>query len=136
MMSCYERDWGAYSPERDIDLSKETGMNDGSNMSAGRIAAVAAGMIFFLVLELVLTMIAYTALNLYAVGTFGYLVRLSQGVLDVVRSLIVTLLPGAANAAYATLLGELGPKAILLLLLGLVVAALVRALTRAMGLAG
>lgn len=88
----------------------------------------AASVIVLLIVEVVLTMVVYTLLNLYSLGTFGYLVRLSQGVLDLMRSLIVTLLPGAANAAYATLLGELGPKAILLLLIGLVVAAILRGL--------
>ena len=35
-------------------------------------------------------------------------------------------MPDLSNRAYATLLGELGPKAMLLLLIGLIVGAIVR----------
>lgn len=92
--------------------------------------------IILLVVELVLTMVVYTYLNLKFLDTFGYLVRLSRSVLDALSSLLVYLLPGQANAAYATLLGELGPKAILLLLIGLVVATIVRGLAELTGLTG
>jgi hypothetical protein len=92
--------------------------------------------VVLLVVELVLTMVVYTYLNLKFLETFGYLVRLSRSVLDVLSSLLVYLLPGQANAAYATLLGELGPKAILLLLIGLVVATIVRGLAELTGLTG
>ena len=79
-----------------------------------------------LLLELVLTILVYTGLNLYSLNLFGALVRFAQSVQDLMRLIVERLIPGAANAAYATLFGELGPKAILLLLIGLVVAALVR----------
>lgn len=92
--------------------------------------------VVLLVVELVLTMVVYTYLNLKFLDTFGYLVRLSRSVLDALSSLLVYLLPGQANAAYATLLGELGPKAILLLLIGLVVATIVRGLAELTGLTG
>jgi hypothetical protein len=92
--------------------------------------------VVLLVVELVLTMVVYTYLNLKFLETFGYLVRLSRSVLDALSSLLVYLLPGQANAAYATLLGELGPKAILLLLIGLVVATIVRGLAELTGLTG
>lgn len=96
----------------------------------GRFVMIA----IMLVLEVFLTMLAYTALNLYSLNTFGYLVRLASTVLEGMKSLLVMVLPGQANAAYATLFGELGPKAILLLLIGLVVAALLRPLAGALGL--
>lgn len=81
-----------------------------------------------LLLELVLTMLVYTGLNIWSLNLFGALVRFAQSVQDLMRMLVERLIPGAANTAYATLFGELGPKAILLLLIGLVVAAIVRSL--------
>jgi hypothetical protein len=95
----------------------------------GRFVIVA----IMLVLEVFLTMVVYIALNLYSLNTFGYLVRLASAVLEGMRSMLVMVLPGQVNAAYATLFGELGPKAILLLLIGLLVAAVLRPLTRALG---
>ena len=92
--------------------------------------------ILLLVVELVVTMLVYTYLNLRFLDTFGYLVRLSRSVLDWLSSLLIYFLPGQANAAYATLLGELGPKAILLLLIGLVVATIVRGIAELTGLTG
>ena len=79
-------------------------------------------------------MLVYTFLNLKFFDTFGYLVRLSRSVLDGVGSVVLAVLPGSANAAYATLLGEIGPKAMLLLLIGLVVSALMRLMTDMTGL--
>ena len=81
-----------------------------------------------LVLELLLTMLVYTGLNVYSLNVFGALVRFARSVLDLMTMLVDKLLPGQANAAYATLFGELGPKSILLLLIGLVVSALVRSI--------
>ena len=101
---------------------------------AGRIVGKFFGTLLLLVIEVVLTMVVYTFLNLKFLDTFGYLVRMSRTVLDWMGSLLLTLLPGSANAAYATLLGELGPKAILLLLIGLVVATIMRSLVELMGL--
>lgn len=84
----------------------------------------------FLLLELVLTVLLYTGLNIYSLNLFGWLVRVADSVLGLMRWLVDRLFPGVANTAYATLFGELGPKAILLLLLGLVVAAAVRSVVR------
>ena len=86
-----------------------------------------------LVVELVAAMLLYIYLNLYHLDTFGTLVRFSLHVLDGFREQLEFWLPGAANQAYATLFGELGPKSILLLLIGLVTATLIRALARALG---
>jgi hypothetical protein len=60
-------------------------------------------------------------------------VRLSRSVLDLMASQLDYWLQGSANAAYATLIGELGPKSILLLLMGLIVATLVRGTARVAG---
>ena len=92
------------------------------------------GTVALLVVEVLLTMLVYTFLNLKFLDTFGYLVRMSRVVLDWVAAVVLMVLPGSANAAYATLLGEIGPKAMLLLLIGLVVSAFMRILTDMMGL--
>jgi hypothetical protein len=95
---------------------------------AGWIASLSVGFIL-LIVELILTMLIYTLLNLYALGTFGYLVRLSDWVREILVKTVFYWLPGQADTAYATLLGELGPKAILLLLIGLTVAGVVRGIS-------
>ena len=102
----------------------------------GRIVGRFVAMIVLLVVEVFLTMLVYTFLNLKFLDTFGYLVRLSSSVLEALKSVLLTVMPGSANAAYATLFGELGPKAILLLLIGLVVAAIVRSIAGLAGLTG
>lgn len=92
--------------------------------------------IVLLVIEVFVTMLVYSWLNLKFIETFGYLVRLSASVLEGMKSALLLVMPGSVNAAYATLFGELGPKAVLLLIIGLVVAAVVRGLAELMGLYG
>lgn len=82
-----------------------------------------AGMV---VLELALAIMLYVYLALYDLDTFGWLVRMSKNILDSAILWMESLLPELSNRAYATLLGELGPKAMLLLLIGLIVGALIR----------
>ena len=104
-------------------------MSDAKLRPAGTNALVALlSIVFFLVLELVVTMLVYTGLNIYSLNLFGTLVRLARSVLDIMTALVERLIPGSANTAYATLFGELGPKSILLLLIGLIVAAVIRSL--------
>ncbi len=95
-----------------------------------RFAGGLIGIVVLLVVELLLTMAVYTGLNVYSLNMFGALVRMARSVQDVLTALVERLLPGSANTVYATLFGELGPKAILLLLIGLLVAAVVRGLVR------
>lgn len=98
----------------------------------GRAIASLIGVIVLLILELIATMLVYTWLNLYRLDTtFGWLVRLSKSVLDVWASQIDIWFKGSSNAAYGTLFGELSPKAILLLLIGLVVGTLMRGFIKA-----
>ena len=78
------------------------------------------------VLELALAVMVYVYLALYDIETFGWLVRASKGILDSAIGWMETLMPTLSNTAYATLLGELGPKAMLLLLVGLTVGAVLR----------
>lgn len=104
----------------------------------GRVIGGVIGVIGLLILELVATMLVYTWLNLYRLDTtFGWLVRLSKSVLDIWASQLDVWFKGSSNAAYGTLFGELSPKAILLLLIGLVVGTLMRGLIKLIrGLAG
>lgn len=113
-------------------------MDRGSSAGVvGRVLMGTFGTIAMLVVELIAAMLVYTYLNLYHLNTFGALVRFSKSVLDVLSGLLDKWFSGSSNAAYATLFGELGPKSILLLLIGLVVAALIRGLLWLMrGLAG
>ena len=108
-------------------------MVQGVLVSAVRTVATAAHIVLLLVIELVATMLIYSYLNLYHLSTFGYLVRLSRSVLDVLTGQLEYWVPVSANVAYATLIGELGPKSILLLMLGLVTATVIRAIARGIG---
>lgn len=101
--------------------------------TAVRTVATAIHIVVMLVIELVATMLVYIYLNLYHLDTFGYLVRLSRSVLDILTGQIEYWLPVKANSAYATLIGELGPKSILLLILGLLTGAVIRAVARGVG---
>ena len=108
-------------------------MVQGMLVSAVRTVATAAHIVCMLVIELVATMLIYIYLNLYHLSFFGYLVRLSRSVLDVLTGQLEYWVPVYANMAYATLIGELGPKSILLLMLGLVTATVMRAIARGIG---
>ena len=105
-------------------------MLQGMLVSAARTVGTAAHIVVMLVVELVATMLVYTYLNLYHLSTFGYLVRLSRSVLDVLTGQLEYWLPVSSNVAYATLIGELGPKSIMLLMLGLITATVIRAIAR------
>ncbi len=98
--------------------------------SVGVLARVLA----LLVVELIISMLVYIYLALYNLELFGSLVRVARDVLNVMISQFEYFFPAQTNTAYATLLGELGPKSILLLLIGLTVGAVIRligwALTR------
>ncbi len=87
--------------------------------------------LLLLVVELLSAMMIYIYLNLYHVELFGHLVRDARYVLDALVSQMEYWLPVSSNSAYATLIGELGPKSLLLLLIGLVSAMAIRFLARA-----
>ncbi len=86
--------------------------------------------LILLVVELVAAMLIYIYLNLYHVTLFGHLVRDARYVLDALVGQMEYWLPVSSNSAYATLIGELGPKSLLLLLFGLVSAMVIRFLAR------
>ncbi|MAS41186.1 MAG: hypothetical protein CMK33_05660 [Porticoccaceae bacterium] len=95
---------------------------------ASAIAMVAL-LIVYLIIEVVLAMVVYMYLALNHVEFFGHLVGLSRTVLNVFANQLEYWSPELANQAYTSLLGELGPKSILLLLIGLIVSAIGRLLT-------
>jgi hypothetical protein len=94
-----------------------------------RVLGAIVSTIILLIVELILTIIVYTTLNVYSFALFGTLVRFAGAVLETIAGLVERFFSGASNTAYASLFGELGPKSMLLLLIGLVVAAIVRLLT-------
>ena len=101
--------------------------SDGQTMHFGlRTVLALIQFVAMVILELALAIMTYVYLALYDLETFGWLVRISKNVLDSAISLMEQLMPELSNRAYATLLGELGPKAMLLLLVGLIVGAVIR----------
>lgn len=94
--------------------------------SAFIAALTVVQILLLLVAELLAAMLIYMYLNLYHVALFGHLVRDARYILDALVSQMEYWLPVSANAAYATLIGELGPKSLLLLLIGLVSAMFIR----------
>jgi hypothetical protein len=93
------------------------------------VVAVIAALAIYVIVEVVVAMVAYMYLALNHVETFGHLISLSRDVLNLFANQLEQWSPELATQAYTTLLGELGPKSILLLLIGLVVSALGRLLT-------
>jgi hypothetical protein len=98
--------------------------------SALAAALAVVQILLLLVVELLAAMLIYMYLNLYHVALFGLLVRDARYILEALTSQMEYWLPSSANAAYATLIGELGPKSLLLLLIGLVSAMFIRFLIR------
>jgi hypothetical protein len=94
-----------------------------------RALAAIVSTILLLIVELILTVLMYTFLNVYSFEFFGKLVRLAGAVLETMAGFVERFFAGSSSTAYASLFGELGPKSMLLLLIGLVVAAIVRLLT-------
>ncbi len=82
--------------------------------------------IVYLIAEVLIAMLAYMYLNLYQIKTFGWLIGLSRELLNMFAAQLEKLSPELANQAYATILGELGPKSVLLLFIGLGVGAVIR----------
>ena len=89
-------------------------------------ATVVALLMMLVIVEVVVAMFAYMYLALNHIETFGYLVGLSRDVLNLFADQLKQFSPELALRADTTLLGELGPKSILLLLIGLMVSAIGR----------
>jgi hypothetical protein len=80
----------------------------------------------YLVVEVLAAMLGYMYINLYHIETFGQLIRVSRQLLNAFAEQLERISPDLATQAYATLLGELGPKAVLLLFIGLGVSMVIR----------
>ena len=90
------------------------------------VVSVITLLVVYVIVEVVIAMFAYMYLALNHVETFGILISYSRDVLNLFANQLEQYSPELANRAYTTLLGELGPKSILLLLIGLTVSALGR----------
>jgi hypothetical protein len=71
-------------------------------------------------------MLAYMYLNLYHIETFGRLIGIAHQLLDLFAQRLEQISPELATQAYATILGELGAKSVLLLFIGLAVSTGIR----------
>ncbi len=80
----------------------------------------------YVIIEAIVSMVAYMYLALNHVETFGYLVGVSRDLLNLFAQQLEQWSPDLSNQANTTLLGEFAPKSILLLLIGLIVSALGR----------
>ncbi len=107
-------------------------MSQDRSLSASFLAGIASTLVALLwfgalvIFELFAAMVVYIYLALYSREWFGYLIGLSRDALNFFIDNLTALFPDTANAAYATVVGELAPKAMLLLLIGLVVGAIIR----------
>jgi len=90
------------------------------------LAGVITLLLLYVAVEVIVAMSAYMYLALNHVETFGTLISFSRDVLNLFANQLEQFSPELANRAYTTLLGELGPKSILLLLIGLIVGAVGR----------
>ncbi len=90
-------------------------------MNFFKFISVVILLVLYLVIEVLATMFLYMYLALHQVDTFGHLIAFSRDVLNIFTNELEQFFPEFANQAYTTLLGELGPKSILLLLIGLIV---------------
>lgn len=79
-----------------------------------------------LVIELMAALFTYFYLAIFEREWFGTLIGYSREVLNFCIGQIELWFPSFTNAANATLIGELAPKSMLLLLIGLVVGATIR----------
>lgn len=88
----------------------------------------AAWLFINLIIEVFAAMLVYIYLDLYHRSFFGDLVGLARELLVSFTTYLTNITPDFANQANTSLLGEFGAKSILLLVIGLVVSALLRAL--------
>ncbi len=79
-------------------------------------------------IELMAALFTYFYLAIFERERFGTLIGYAREVLNFSIGQIEMWFPAFTNAANATLIGELAPKSMLLLLIGLVVGALIRLL--------
>lgn len=93
---------------------------------AGRFVLALGLMSGAVILEVLLAMMIYIYVAVAHRELFGELVRMARDALTYVFDGIEKLPTEVSNQAYATLIGELGPKSFLLLVIGLVASGLIR----------
>lgn len=94
----------------------------------GATVGVFAWSLVLVVVELMAALLAYFYLSIFQREWFGSLIGFSREVLNFCIGQLELWFPAFTNQANATLIGELAPKSMLLLLIGLIVGALIRAL--------
>ncbi len=90
------------------------------------IAVALLTSVVLLFVELMAALFTYFYLAIYERELFGSLIGTAREVLNFSIGQIEFWFPSFTNAANATLIGELAPKSMLLLLIGLVVGAIIR----------
>jgi hypothetical protein len=98
-------------------------------MSIFRPFLIALWLLINLIVEIFAAMLTYIYLDLYHREMFGNLVGVAREILISFTQYLTNIAPEFANQANTSLLGEFGPKAILLLVIGLLVSAVLRSLT-------
>jgi hypothetical protein len=98
-------------------------------MSILRAFLIALWLLVNLIIEIFAAMLTYIYLDLYHRELFGNLVGIAREILISFTQHLTNIAPEFANQANTSLLGEFGPKAILLLVIGLLVSAVLRSLT-------
>lgn len=94
----------------------------------GALFGVFAWSLVLVVVELMAALFTYFYLAIFQREWFGTLIGYSREILNFCIGQLEMWFPAFTNQANATLIGELAPKSMLLLLIGLVVGALIRAL--------
>lgn len=92
----------------------------------GSLVMALVGSLALLIVELMAAIFTYFYLAIFQREWFGELIGYSREVLNFCVGQIELWFPSFTNAANATLIGELAPKSMLLLLIGLVVGAAIR----------
>ena len=109
-------------------------MSEGRSLTYSFIGALGALVmalvtsVILVFVELMAALFTYFYLAMFEREWFGTLIGYSREVLNFCIGQIELWFPAFTNAANATLIGELAPKSMLLLLIGLVVGALIRLL--------
>lgn len=117
-----------FQPEDNRRRRSEVARSFGSTVVSSFFKGVIYSVLLvaYLIIEVFVAMLIYMYINLNHLETFGRLTALSRQFLDSFATNLEWLSPELANQAYATVLGELGAKSVLLLFIGLIVSTLIR----------
>lgn len=109
-------------------MPRESSLSYSIVSGLGALVMALVSSVALLVIELMAALFTYFYLAIFEREWFGWLIGHSREVLNFCIGQIETWFPSFTNAANATLIGELAPKSMLLLLIGLVVGAAIRLL--------